>query len=86
MKTNSLSLDPDLTLSFIKKVQESQDSLISVMKMQLNIINLYKNIVKQPTIIVENEVIENEVKSKVKKLRIVKPKKKLLIVEEEETA
>jgi hypothetical protein len=30
----------------------------------------------------ENEVIEIEVKSKVKKLRIVKPKKKLLIVEE----
>jgi len=60
----------------------------------------YKNIVKQPTIIienevievkqisniVENEVIEIEVKPKVKKLRIVKPKKKLLIVEEEETA
>ena len=35
---------------------------------------------------VENEVIEIEVKPKVKKLRIVKPKKKLLIVEEEETA
>ena len=34
----------------------------------------------------ENEVIEIEVKPKVKKLRIVKPKKKLLIVEEEETA
>ena len=32
---------------------------------------------------VENEVIEIEVKPKVKKLRIVKPKKKLLIVEEE---
>ena len=35
---------------------------------------------------VENEVIEIEVKPKVKKLRIVKPKKKLLIIEEEETA
>ena len=35
---------------------------------------------------VENEVIEIEVKSKVKKARIVKPKKKLLIVEEDETA
>jgi hypothetical protein len=35
---------------------------------------------------VENEVIEIEVNPKVKKLRIVKPKKKLLIVEEEETA
>ena len=35
---------------------------------------------------VENEVIEIEVKPKVKKTRIVKPKKKLLIVEEEETA
>jgi hypothetical protein len=35
---------------------------------------------------VENEVIEIEVKPKVKKLRIVKPKKKLLIVEEDETA
>ena len=46
----------------------------------------YKNIVKQSTIIVENEVIEIEVKPKVKTLRIVKPKKKLLIVEEEETA
>jgi hypothetical protein len=46
----------------------------------------YKNIIKQPNIIVENEVIEIEVKPKVKKLRIVKPKKKLLIVEEEETA
>lgn len=34
---------------------------------------------------VENEVIEIEVKPKVKKLRIVKPKKKLVIVEEEET-
>ena len=60
----------------------------------------YKNIIKQPNItaenevievkpisnIVENEVMEIEVKPKVKKLRIVKPKKKLLIVEEEETA
>ena len=46
----------------------------------------YKNIIKQPNIIVENEVIEIEVKPKVKKLRIVKPKKTLLIVEEEETA
>jgi site-specific DNA-methyltransferase (adenine-specific) len=35
----------------------------------------YKNIVKQPTIIVENEVMEIEVKPKVKKLSIVKPKK-----------
>ena len=35
---------------------------------------------------VENEVIEIEVKPKVKKLRIVKPKKKLLIVEDDETA
>ena len=42
----------------------------------------YKNIVKQPNIIVENEVIEIEVKPKVKKLRIVKPKKKLLIIEQ----
>jgi hypothetical protein len=46
----------------------------------------YKNIVKQPNIIVENEVIEIEVKPKVKKLRIVKPKKNLVIVEEEGTA
>jgi hypothetical protein len=46
----------------------------------------YKNIVKQPNIIVENEVIEIEVKPKVKKLRIVKPKKKLIIIEEDETA
>ena len=47
----------------------------------------YKNIVKQSTIIVENNVVVvEEVKLKVKKLRIVKPKKKLLIVEEEETA
>jgi hypothetical protein len=38
----------------------------------------YKNIVKQPNIIVEEDV-EIEVKSKVKKLRIVKPKKLLLI-------
>jgi hypothetical protein len=42
----------------------------------------YKNIVKQSTIIVENEVIEIEVKPKVKKVRVVKPKK-LLIVEDE---
>ena len=35
---------------------------------------------------VENEVMEIEVKPKVKKLRIVQPKKKLIIVEEEETA
>ncbi|MAP61382.1 MAG: hypothetical protein CMF82_00270 [Candidatus Marinimicrobia bacterium] len=60
----------------------------------------YKNIIKQLNIaaenkvtevkqishIVENEVIEIEVKPKVKKLRILKPKKKLLIVEEEEPA
>ena len=46
----------------------------------------YKNIIKPVCDIVENEVIEIEVKPKVKKLRIVKPKKKLLIVEEEETA
>jgi len=38
----------------------------------------YKNIVKQPNIIVEEDV-EIEVKSKVKKARIVKPKKLLLI-------
>ena len=43
----------------------------------------YKNIVKQPTIIVENEVIKIEVKPKVKKLRIVKPKK-LLIIEDDD--
>ena len=41
------------------------------------------NQIKNPS---SNEVIEIEVKPKVKKLRIVKPKKKLLIVEEEETA
>ena len=35
---------------------------------------------------VENEVIEIKVKPKVKKLRIVKPKKNLLIVEDDETA
>jgi hypothetical protein len=35
---------------------------------------------------VENEVIEIEVKPKVKKLRIVKPKKNLVIVEDDETA
>ena len=35
---------------------------------------------------VENEVIKIEVKPKVKKLRIVKPKKKLLIIENNETA
>lgn len=46
----------------------------------------YKNIIKQPNIIVENEVIEIEVKPKVKKLRIVKPKKNLVIVEYDETA
>ena len=33
-----------------------------------------------------NPPIEIEIKQKVKRLRIVKPKKKLLIVEEEETA
>ena len=43
----------------------------------------YKNIVKQSTIIVENNVVVvEEVKPKVKKLRIVKPKKKLLTAEE----
>jgi site-specific DNA-methyltransferase (adenine-specific) len=41
----------------------------------------YKNIVKQPNIIVEEDV-EIEVKSKVKKLRIVKPKK-LLVIEDD---
>ena len=45
----------------------------------------YKNIVKQPTIIVENEVIEIEVKPKVKKLRNhkqgEKPKRKFIIIE-----
>jgi hypothetical protein len=45
----------------------------------------YKNIVKQPTIIVENEVIEIEVKPKVKKTRIVKPKK-LLVIEDEDAS
>ena len=35
---------------------------------------------------VEKEVMEMEVKTKIKKLRIVKPKKKLLIVEDVETA
>jgi hypothetical protein len=44
----------------------------------------YKNVVKQPNITVENEAIEIEVKPKVKKLRIVKPKKNLVIVEDEE--
>ena len=46
----------------------------------------YKNIVKQVSNIVENEAIEIEVKPTVKKLKIVKPKKNLLFVEEEETA
>lgn len=46
----------------------------------------YKNVIKQPTIIVENELIEIEVKPKVKKIIIIKPKIKLLIVEEVETA
>ena len=45
----------------------------------------YRDIVKQPNVIVENEVIELEVKPKVKKLRIVKPKKSLVIVEDYET-
>ena len=39
-----------------------------------------KNIIKQPNITTENEVIE--VKPKVKKLIIVKPKRKLVIIEE----
>jgi len=60
----------------------------NLLEEEINLINNtnivgYKNIVKQPTIIVENEVMEIEVKPKVKKLRIVKPKKNLVIVEEE---
>jgi hypothetical protein len=42
----------------------------------------YKNIVKQPTIIVENKV--EEIKPKVKKLKIVKPKKKFVFIEEDD--
>lgn len=45
----------------------------------------YKNIIKQPNnIVAENEVMqEMEAKPKIKKLRILKPKKKLVIVEQE---
>jgi len=39
----------------------------------------YNNIVKQPTVIVENKGIEIEIKPKIKKLRIVNPKKLLVI-------
>jgi hypothetical protein len=43
-------------------------------------------VVVEDEVVVEGEVIEIEVKPKVKKLRIVQPKKKLIIVEEEEMA
>jgi hypothetical protein len=63
------------------KLSEDDIKLIN----DTNIIG-YKNIVKPVSNIVENEVVEIEVKPKVTKLRIVNPKKKLLIVEEGETA
>ena len=63
------------------KLSEDDIKLIN----DTNIIG-YKNIVKPVSNIVENEVIEIEVKPKVKKLIIVKLKKKLLIVEDDETA
>ena len=46
----------------------------------------YKNMVKQPTLIVEDKVvIDEKVKPDINKLRIVKPKKRLVILEDANT-
>jgi hypothetical protein len=78
---------PDIRKLEIADVTEDEFyKLIGLTRQEINQIKnpLTKEVEEEEEI--ENEVIEIEVKPKVKKLRIVKPKKKLLIVEEEETA
>jgi hypothetical protein len=87
-------VDKPENLQKIKEVFDTKDfrnlmELCAVGQLTVNykVISIFKkDFWKIFTGEIENEVIEIEVKPKVKKLRIVKPKKKLLIVEEEETA
>jgi hypothetical protein len=78
---------PDIRKLGIADITEDEFyKLIGLTRQEINQIKnpLTNEVVEEDE--VENEVIEIEVKPKVKKARIVKPKKKLLIVEEEETA
>jgi len=79
---------PDIRKLGIADITEDEFyKLVGLTRQEINQIkNPSSNEVVDEEDEVENEVIEIEVKPKVKKLRIVKPKKKLLIVEEEETA
>jgi hypothetical protein len=79
---------PDIRKLGIADITEDEFyMLIGLTRQEINQIkNPSSNEVVDEEDEVENEVIEIEVKPKVKKARIVKPKKKLLIVEEEETA
>jgi hypothetical protein len=87
-------IDKPENLQKIKEVFDTKDfrnlmELCAVGQLTVNykVISIFKkDFWKIFTGEIENEVIEIEVKPKVKKLRIVKPKKKLIIVEEEETA
>jgi hypothetical protein len=74
---------PDIRKLGIADISEDEFyKLIGLTRQEINQIKnpSYNEVVEEDD--VENEVIEIEVKPKVKKLRIVKPKKKLLIVEE----
>jgi hypothetical protein len=78
---------PDVRKLGIADITEDEFyKLIGLTHQEINQIKnpLTKEVEKKEEI--ENEVIEIEVKPKVKKLRILKPKKKLLIVEDGETA
>ena len=77
---------PDIRKLGIADITEDEFyKLIGLTRQEINQIkNPSSNEVVDEEDEVENEVIEIEVKPKVKKLRIVKPKKKLLIVVEED--
>ena len=84
LDNESFKYIPDIRKLGIADITEDEFyKLIGLTRQEINQIkNPSSNeVVKEDE--VENEVIEIEVKPKVKMMRIVKPKKKLLIVEEE---
>jgi hypothetical protein len=78
---------PDIRKLGIMDITEDEFyKLIGLTRQEINQIKNPSSIEVVEEDKVENEVVVEEVKPKVKKLRIVKPKKKLLIVEDDETA
>jgi len=80
---------PDIRkLGIVDITEDEFYKLIGLTKQEINQIKnpLTKEVEEEDEIENEVVVVVEEVKPKVKKLRIVKPKKKLLIVEDDETA